>query len=688
VRPLSEDSHVSSLPPPHQPRKLRKARKDSDEGDGGYLSDGAKKKKKDKKDQKKSAGSSHEPEYLSEGGYLSDTTKRGLEKKKKQKDKKGDKMTEDRSSDSPVKIHKSTKKSRTPSDDGDISDGTYLSETSMKKKKTFFRLRSRSSSAARKGGASSDSPPPPVPALPLTPLPSAGSFTRSPTLFNFPERGLPSGGTPTVDESSVLTSSLSWRRWSPPPPTDSSKATTRSLSVDTSAENSSSSSSHETGWHSPFLPLAQTREVAPYGSQYPQSHEPESRVLSALNSREQAPVSAPAAPRQHGVRFAPSRPFGSSPISSSPSAANVTFGKQPPRPKTPPQIASPLYKSSSSSSSVLPSLIPPVLHAPSPKLAPSDASPRLAPSDTLPFLSRTVRATPSPLMLTPSTPPPPHRASPAISDLSIVSSSDFIVPSPRPRFFEDLPPPSPPPTCPLPDLPSRGLPSELLSAVARGRQLPFPARGVLPVQEASRLIERTERTRQDVLQKRLAAVQAEAEVLSSAAGDVIDDDAYDDEDDDLWLADRAPPPPSPSLEQAHEDERDWPDDESVRPDVAQFYLYASPGPKGGEREVAAHRLPDVPDDERSTYTYSFAPPSPSVDMRTSATIQSERSDVLSYYFDELNRDGAAGDKERLSRPSAVDSEHSREMRARLIARVDALYGADKIPPMPKLRQPF
>ena len=75
-------------------------------------------------------------------------------------------------------------------------------------------------------------------------------------------------------------------------------------------------------------------------------------------------------------------------------------------------------------------------------------------------------------------------------------------------------------------------------------------------------------------------------------------------------------------------------------------------------------------------------------MRASATIPSARSDVLSYYFEELDRDGAGGDKKRLSRSSPVDNERSREMRARLLARVDAMYGEDKVPPMPKLRQPF
>jgi hypothetical protein len=82
----------------------------------------------------------------------------------------------------------------------------------------------------------------------------------------------------------------------------------------------------------------------------------------------------------------------------------------------------------------------------------------------------------------------------------------------------------------------------------------------------------------------------------------------------------------PSLDQTYEDEcedeRDRPDDESVRLDIVQFHLCASPGPRCGEREVVAHHSPD---DERSTYTYSFVASSPSTNMHTSMTMPSERS---------------------------------------------------------------
>jgi len=207
--------------------------------------------------------------------------------------------------------------------------------------------------------------------------------------------------------------------------------------------------------------------------------------------------------------------------------------------------------------------------------------------------------------------------------------------------------------------------------------------GDLSVQGTPRLVERT---RQEALQAHLAEVQAEleAEIQATALGDAVDDDVYgDDRGDDLpRLAERValePPPPSRDQE---EDGYAWPDEEFVRPDIPQFYLYAPPSPSGG---AIKRPSPDVPDDERSTYTFSY--PAPSAAMRASAVTASMHSDVHSYYFGEADQDGD-GD-ERLLHTRFVDDEpgNSNGMRARLIARADALYGHGKIPPVPKIR-PF
>ena len=220
----------------------------------------------------------------------------------------------------------------------------------------------------------------------------------------------------------------------------------------------------------------------------------------------------------------------------------------------------------------------------------------------------------------------------------------------------------------------------------RDRQ-PFPTQGGLSAQGAPRLVERSQRTRQEALQAHLAEVQAElqAEIRPTALGDAVDDDGYgDDRGDDLpWLAERvALEPPSPPRDQEGNG-YGWPDDESVRPDIPQFYLYAPPSPSGRAGLVIKRPSPDVPDDERSTYTFSYS--AQSADMRASAMTASVDSDVHSYYFGEADQDGD-GDK-RLLHSRFVDDEPSNGMRARLIARADALYGLEKIPPVPKIR-PF
>jgi hypothetical protein len=634
TRAPSEDSYAPSSFAPsslrsNQPRKLRKARKDDGyDSDGGYLSDSSKKKKS--KDRKNAASSSHEAGLLSDGGYLSDATKKTSDKKKK--DKKGDKVTDGYFTDSSTKAqHKLSKKSRAQVDDGEISDGGYLSEASVKKKKNFFRLGSRSPSNSRKGRVSSESlAPPPVPALPPPPLPIAERFSRSPVPFE--QDGLSSAAPyipayspvpPSVDESVTPLSSIFRRAWSPPrPSSDSVRTATRPPSPDLSTENlTSSSTSHEI---SPFSPPMQHWEAAPY-----EPLRAESRTLSPGSSNEQ--LSAP--PRPYGVRFTPSTRFspseGTFPIPPSPSEVSVASEKRPPRPK----ILLPFLNSNTPPASPLPSIL-------------RNAPP---PSDSRPFLSPVARSRVNPPFL--------RGVSPSLSEFSIISSSEFIVPSPRPRFFDELPPPSPPPTGPLPDLPpSHSLYTQPIPSIKRGREAPFPARGVLPAEEASRIIESTLRARREALLARLADTE------SRGNGDELDDVP-----ELPWLTEAAVPPSPPP-----EDEQDWPDDESVRPDIAQFYLYDDDDGDVRRRR----RTPDAPLDERSTYTDSYA-----------GDGGAARGEVESYYFGGAARDDDDDDGESQSRASFVDDERSRGMRARLIARVDALYGAEKVPPVPQLR-PF
>ena len=658
-RARSEDSHTSHTPTPplpHQPRKLRKVRKDGNESDGGYLSDNSKKKKRDKKDPKKVSESSFGPEYQSDGEHLSDLTKTGVDKKKKQKDK-GGKMSDDLGANISIKTSNlSTKKSRIPSDDGDISDGGYLSEATGKKKRSFFSRRSRSPSTTRKG-LPSDAPPP-VPTLPLTPIPTLGDFTRSPNFSNFPDSSSPNGSTPiwashrsvppSLDERPDSSPSLHRRDRSPSPPSDNIGGFIRSRSVDTNSEKlTSSAMSHEIGRNS----------LVPHARPHISETNPRSEALS----HEQALASSSATSRPYGVRFTPSTRFDSSdgifPAPPSP-AVMITSEGSALRPK----IIVPDDALKASPSPGPPSPVPPFLR---------NASPMSAPLAPQPFLTRTLRSTPS---LGTLTPPVPRGVSPAFSESSVISSSDFIVRSPRPRFFEDLPPPSPPPSGPLPEVPPHGPYSHLVPQIRRGRQSPFPTQGILPVQEVSRLIERTERRR----------LEAQVGVQPESMDDDINNDVLDDMPQ---LTDRVVlVPPSPHSD-VQEDEYDWPDNESVRPDIAQFYFYESPSSSG----ITANRVAPGPSpgehDDLSMYKFPFVRSFSSENHPPSPMTPAVPSGIDSYYFED-EQDGGGEDSEGRSQ-FFEDDENNHVMRTRFVARVaDAFHGTEKTRAVPKLLRPF
>jgi hypothetical protein len=661
-RARSEDSHTPTLSLPHQPRKLRKARnKDGYESDAGYLSDNPKKKKV-KKDPKKVSESSFGQEYQSDGEHVSDLTMTGVDKKKKQKDK-GSKMSGDLGANTSIKTSNlSTKKSRMPSDDGEVSDGGYLSEATGKKKRSFFSRRSRSPSTTRKG-LPSDAPPP-VPTLPPTPIPTSGDFTRGPNFSNLPDSGSPNGRAPiwashhtvppSLDERPESSSLLQMRDRSSSPPSDNIRGTIRSPSVDTSSEKfTPSTTSHEIVGSSP-VPHALPWEARPHKSEtYPRSE---------AQPHEQAPTSASATSRPYVVRFTPSTRFDSSDgiFSASPSspAVMITSEGSDPRPKI--IVPDALTASPSPGPS---SPVPPVWR---------NASPMSAPLAPQPFLSRSLRSTPSLGILTQ---PVPRGVSPAFSESSVISSSDFIVRSPRPRFFEDLPPPSPPPTGPLPEVPSHGPYSHLVPQIRRGRQSPFPTQGILPVQEVSRLIERTERRRLEAQ----VGIQPES----------MDDDINNDVLDDLpQLTDRVVlVPPSPHSD-IQEDEYDWPDDESVRPDVAQFYFYESPSSSG----ITTSRVAPGPSPDEShgfsTYKFPFVRSFSSENLPPSPMTPAVPSGIDSYYF-EHGQDGGGEDSEGRSQFFENDDADNHVMRTRFVARVaDAFHGAEKTPAVPKLLRPF
>jgi len=151
--------------------------------------------------------------------------------------------------------------------------------------------------------------------------------------------------------------------------------------------------------------------------------------------------------------------------------------------------------------------------------------------------------------------------------------------------------------------------------------------------------------------------------------------------------------PSSPHNQIQEDDTEWPDGESVRPYMAQFHPYGLPSRSFGVGEILPRPWPDVPDDERhSTSTFQRLTTSSTTNIRASAMPSSPaETDIYSYYFEEPDQDQGrdGGDSERRSHASSVDDDHRRETRTRLpgIGYADALYGTEKIPPVPKIR-PF
>ncbi len=162
-------------------------------------------------------------------------------------------------------------------------------------------------------------------------------------------------------------------------------------------------------------------------------------------------------------------------------------------------------------------------------------------------------------------------------------------------------------------------------------------------------------------------------------GDAINSDVHDDLPQ---LTDRVVLPRG----DVQEDVYDWPDNESVRPDIAQFYFYESPSPGITAGQVAPRPSPDEPTD-LSTYKFPFVRSFSSEYLPSSPMMPAVPSDIHSYYFEEPSRDGGGKDGEGRSQFSDDDDEHNRVVRStRFVARVtDAFHGAEKTRVAPKLR---
>ena len=145
-----------------------------------------------------------------------------------------------------------------------------------------------------------------------------------------------------------------------------------------------------------------------------------------------------------------------------------------------------------------------------------------------------------------------------------------------------------------------------------------------------------------------------------------------------------PPPPHSDVQ---EDEYDWPDDESVRPDIAQFYFYEPPSSSGiTTSRVALGPSPNEPDD-LSTYKFPFFRSFSSENIPPSPMMPAVPSDIHNYYIEHGRDVGEEGEgrSQFFFDDDDDDDENNHVMRTRFVARVaDAFHGAEKTRPVPKL----
>ncbi len=187
----------------------------------------------------------------------------------------------------------------------------------------------------------------------------------------------------------------------------------------------------------------------------------------------------------------------------------------------------------------------------------------------------------------------------------------------------------------------------------------------------SQLIERTERRR----------LESQVEIQPESLDDGDVHNALPQLTDKVVLV-----PPLPPHSDVQDDEYDWPDDESVRPDIAQFYFYSNPSgiTAGG---AAPRPSPHEPDD-LSTYKFPFVRSFSSENLPSGPMTPAVPSDIHNYYFEEPGRDGGSEEGEGRSQFFDDDDNDERNHAVRShVARGDAFHSVEKTRLVPKLR-PF
>ncbi|KAF5375933.1 hypothetical protein D9615_008278 [Tricholomella constricta] len=541
--------------------KLRKKRGDGYESDGGYISDAGKKKKDkdkkqgvvngsqadievDKKERAKEAKSRAKEEKLQEKREKEEERKRkksfGKAKKSQGEDKDGYATGYETDASKSAKSSKKSK-SKTSGDAGHETDSGYLSSTpgKTKSKTRFFKLGSKQSRPELRQEE--------VPALPTTfvekepvPLPIASKFattvktaplSASASLANVSARTMD----PLPMSSPPLSSPTTTSLHSPTSPTRGAPDHRESFA---SAESGGSASASSANSHS-------KRRGFQFFSRDPAPDKGSGSFSTSTSPLQTAPpLSAVNSPILPNVTFASiSLPLthasSTSPTSGGHPPVNTSMGpsSQQPSPlstsSSSPQTLTPPVISNSRNPSPAPGLNVPrpqfqvTSTTPSPTLSKSPSvrvRPRFPPTDGFgprPTPASPLPPSPSSFLRSPSPNPNPRiqGSESPYSDrptLTIVPSTDYIVPSPRASplpspnvlAYYDIPPPSPPPAGPLPSVPppgsfprtptrgqgggsisslarsrtpEQGLFSQPIPSIQRGREAPFPARPIMPL---------------------------------------------------------------------------------------------------------------------------------------------------------------------------------------------------------------
>lgn len=542
--------------------KLRKKRADGYESDGGYISEGGKKKKDKKKDLVKEdvmvgggsnvdLNSAVDKKERAKEAKARVKEEKILEKKEKEEERKrkkslasaakaSKKMDDngpsamgyetDGATKSPNKTKAKKSRSKPSADGGYETDSGYVSSTSAglkaKTKSRFFRLGTKQS----KPDLRQDESPTPSPVIEkeVVPLPIASRFATtlgSPSSVSSSSTNvatpLPSGTSMDTSYSPSLTYTPS-----PPLPTSTysySPTFLREAPVDRDSYSSGGSGSSSASAHRRrgVQFIAKDNAHGAGGTSFstiaPASQTPLPRSVSVSPASPASKFPVISLPLTHSpatTSHSLSPPSSAHDMSRFPSN---TLAPAPFSPHYPPSaISNPTSRNPSRAAS--PSLGgrgSPMIHFTPSLSSPSQPlRPRFPPTDGF-----GVRPSPSPggLSLGPAntrlqnTEQPLDAARrPTLSQLTIVPSSDYIVPSPgasplpSPHVlaYYDIPPPSPPPAGPLPTVPrdahsmharnnvpgsisrsrtpEQGMYSQPMPNIQRGREAPFPSRPILP----------------------------------------------------------------------------------------------------------------------------------------------------------------------------------------------------------------